>query len=375
MSGACGFPLRQGQDSANRLPLRFRLTPARILSKPKPMSTGTLTIDLDALVSNWRALDAMTGCETAAVVKADGYGLGAARVARALAKAGARTFFVAVAEEGAVLREALGPSPVINVFSGHMAGDMNLVPMINSLDQMIRHVEALPRAPFGVQLDTGMNRLGMEPAEWQAVREVALAQNPTLIMSHLACADEPDHEMNARQLAGFHDMTDGIDIPRSLAGTGGVLLGPEYHFDLTRPGIGVYGADPFAEAAPVVTLDIPVIQCRDLEAGETVGYGNSFTADKPARIATIGAGYADGIHRVMGPKTVLYADDIPCPVAGRISMDLIGVDISGLSQDPKTLRLLGTEQGVDRLAENAGTIGYEILTSLGARYDRRYIGG
>jgi alanine racemase len=345
------------------------------------MSTGKLTIDLDALVNNWRALDAMTGCETAAVVKADGYGLGAARVARALARAGARTFFVAVAEEGAALREALGPDPVINVFSGHMAGDadmigdMNLVPMINSLDQMIRHVEALPGAPFGLQLDTGMNRLGMESPEWQAVREVALAQNPTLIMSHLACADEPDHPMNTQQLAAFLDMTEGLDVPRSLANTGAILLGPDYHFDLTRPGIGVYGGDPFATAAPVVTLDIPVIQCRELAEGETVGYGNGFTADRPTRIATISAGYADGIHRAMGPKTVLYADDVPCPVAGRISMDLIGVDITGLSHDPKTLRLLGAEQGVDLLAENAGTIGYEILTSTGARYDRRYIGG
>jgi alanine racemase len=194
-------------------------------------------------------------------------------------------------------------------------------------------------------------------------------------MSHLACADEPDHPMNERQLATFLDMTEGLDVPRSLANTGAILLGPDYHFDLTRPGIGVYGGDPFDTAAPVVTLDIPVIQCRELAEGETVGYGNSFTADRPTRIATISAGYADGIHRVMGPKTVLYADDVPCPIAGRISMDLIGVDITGLSHDPKTLRLLGAEQGVDLLAENAGTIGYEILTSTGARYDRRYIGG
>ncbi|WP_300550873.1 alanine racemase [Roseovarius sp.] len=345
------------------------------------MSTAILTIDLDAIVANWRALDAMSEGETAAVVKADAYGLGMARVARALARAGARSFFVAVAEEGAALREALGPGPVIYVFSGHMSGDadmigdMNLVPMINSLDQLVRHVEALPGHPFGVQLDSGMNRLGMEPAEWGAIRQIALAQKPRLIMSHLACADEPDHAMNPQQLAAFREMTADIDVPRSLANTGAVLLDEAYHFDLTRPGIGVYGGRPYADARPVVTLDIPVIQCRDLAAGETVGYGNSFTASRDTRIATISSGYADGIIRAMGPKTMLWAEDTPCPVAGRISMDLIGVDITDLGYDPKTLELLGRHQCIDTLADNAGTIGYEILTSLGARYMRRYLGG
>ncbi|WP_135505337.1 alanine racemase [Roseovarius aestuariivivens] len=345
------------------------------------MSTGKLTIDLDALVANWRALDARTSCETAAVVKADGYGLGMARMARALAKAGARQFFVAVAEEGAALRDALGPGPAIHVFSGHMAGDadmigdLGLIPMINSLDQLIRHVEALPGHGFGIQLDSGMNRLGMEPAEWAAVREVALGQSPALIMSHLACADTPDHPMNAAQLAAFREMTVETGVPLSLSATGGILLGEEYHFDLTRPGIGLYGGLPFKDAQPVVTLDIPVIQTRLLEPGETVGYGNTFTAKRETRIATVSAGYGDGIHRIMGPKTVLYAENTPCPVAGRISMDLIGVDVTELGFEPKSLRLLGAEQGVDDLACNAGTIGYEILTALGPRYDRRYIGG
>lgn len=344
------------------------------------MGTATLTIDLGALCANWRALDAMTDCETAAVVKADAYGLGAARVARALARAGARTFFVAVAEEGAALRDALGPGPQINVFSGHMPGDADmigdtrLVPMINSVEQMIRHVEALPGAPFGIQLDTGMNRLGMEPAEWGAVRDVTLAQSPTLVMSHLACADEPDHAMNATQLQAFREMTDGIDAPRSLANTGGILLRADYHFDLTRPGIGPYGGLPFEAAQPVVALQAPVIQCRTLQEGETVGYGNTFTATRETRIATISAGYADGLIRAMGPNTQVFAEGQACPIAGRISMDLIGVDITGLGRDPAALDLLGPGQSVDTLADNAGTIGYEILTSLGARYARRYIG-
>ena len=344
------------------------------------MSTATLTIDLDAIAANWRALDAANAGETAAVVKADAYGLGAARVARRLAREGARQFFVAIAEEGAALREIVGPQAAIHVFAGHMPGDADmigdcgLVPMINSVEQMIRHAEALPGHAFGIQLDTGMNRLGMERAEWQAVGEIALSQGPVLLMSHLACADEADHEMNAQQLAAFHDMTDGLDIPRSLANTGGVLMQSDYHFDLARPGIGLYGGAPFTDAQPVVTLDIPVIQCRDLEEGETVGYGNDFIAPRPTRIATVSAGYADGILRAMGPRTSLYAEDTPCPVAGRISMDLIGVDITDLGHDPAHLRLLGPEQGIDQLADNADTIGYEILTSLGGRYTRRYLG-
>lgn len=346
------------------------------------MATATLTIDLGALASNWKALDKRAGGETAAVVKANGYGLGADRVGRALARAGARTFFVAAAEEGATLRQALGPDPVINVFSGHMSGDtdmisdMGLIPMINSLDQMVRHVEALPGHPFGIQLDTGMNRLGMEPAEWGAVRDLALQQSPSLIMSHLACADEPDHAMNAQQLARFRDMTEGADVPRSLANTGGILLGEAYHFDLTRPGIGLYGGAPFSDATPVVQLSIPVIQCRDLAEGESVGYGNAFTASRPSRIATIAAGYADGLIRAMGPATMLHCDGQTCPVAGRISMDMIGVDITDLDDpNPKALDILGPQQNVDILAEAAGTIGYEILTAMGARYARRYIGG
>ncbi|WP_417523866.1 alanine racemase [Marinovum sp.] len=344
------------------------------------MAQAILTIDLEALRGNWRALAALSEGETAAVVKADGYGLGAAQVARALAQAGARRFFVALAEEGAALRAALGQGPEILVFSGHMLGDtalirdFDLVPLINNIDQMLRHVEALPGAPFGIQLDSGMNRLGMEPAEWAALRDIALAQNPVLVMSHLACADEPDHAMNARQLQSFRDMTDGIEAPRSLAATGGCLLGADYHFDLTRPGIGLYGGLPFADAAPVVSLDIPVIQTRELQRGETVGYGNTFTASRPSRIATIAAGYADGLLRAMGPKASLMAGDTPCPVAGRISMDLIGVDVTALRQVPESLSLLNRHQTVDVLADWAGTIGYEILTSLGARYTRVYHG-
>ncbi|CUK00551.1 Alanine racemase, biosynthetic [Shimia thalassica] len=342
------------------------------------MATGILTIDIDALISNWKALDSMTNCETAAVVKADGYGLGADRLARALAHAGVRKFFVAATEEGASLRQALGPGPEISVFSGHMAGDtdmisdMQLTPMLNSIDQMLRHVEALPGAPFGVQLDTGMNRLGMEAGEWAAVRDLVVSQNPTLIMSHLACADDPEHPMNPTQLRVFKEMTEGVDAPRSLAATGGILLGDDYHFDLTRPGIGLYGGMPYIEALPVAGLSVPVIQIRDVEEGETVGYSNTWMADRPSRVATIAAGYADGIIRGMGEKAWVHSGDTACKIIGRISMDMIGVDVTDLSEEPSHLDLIGPHQSVDTVAAAADTIGYEILTSLGARYTRRY---
>lgn len=344
------------------------------------MSAATLTIDLSALVANWKTLDAATQVETAAVVKADGYGLGAETVARALARAGARHFFVAVAEEGAAVRAALGPEPRVSVFSGHMEGDTTLLrthdltPMLNSIDQMLRHVEALPGHAFGVQLDSGMNRLGMEPAEWTALRDIALQQAPTLIMSHLACADEPDHPMNAQQLKSFRDMTEGVSAPRSLAATGGLLLGSDYHFDLTRPGIGLYGGMPFEDAQAVVKLEAPVIQVRDVQPGETVGYGNSWTAQRQSTVATISAGYADGLIRAMGPDALVYRGTQPCKVVGRVSMDLITVDITDLGEQPETLTLLNDQQTVDDLADAAGTIGYEILTSLGSRYKRVVLG-
>ncbi|WP_226780687.1 alanine racemase [Oceaniglobus trochenteri] len=347
------------------------------------MATGTLHIDLDALVANWRALDALSGpgVETGAVVKADGYGLGAGKVARALQRAGAKRFFVAVAEEGAALRQEIGTEPAIHVFSGHMPGDadilhdLSLIPMLNSIEQMTRHFESLPGHAFGVQLDTGMNRLGLEPTEWGAARAIVMAQKPRLVMSHLACADDPEDRMNAEQLSVFHDMTDDLGVPRSLSATGGILLGPDYHFDVTRPGVGLYGGAPFGEAEPVVRLSLPVIQTRDVAAGETVGYGASWTAEEHTVIATLAAGYADGLIRALGNVAVVFSEDTPCPLAGRVSMDLLTVDITHLTRVPDHLDILCPLQTIDDLADAAGTIGYEILTSLGARYHRRYAGG
>ncbi|MEP3298611.1 MAG: alanine racemase [Pseudoruegeria sp.] len=345
------------------------------------MGTGHLSIDLSALTANWRALNALSdnAVETAAVVKADGYGLSSDRVSKALAEAGARRFFVATAEEGGKVRGALGPGPEINVFGGHMAGDtdmihdLQLTPMLNSIEQITRHAESLPNHPFGVQLDSGMNRLGLEAGEWSAISDIALEMNPTLLMSHLACADEPNHGANAAQLANFRSMTDGIPVRRSLAATGGVLLGKEFHFQVTRPGIGLYGGQPFAGARPVVKLSLPVIQIRDVVAGEVVGYGCAWQAEKDSRIATLSGGYADGLIRAMSSNAVLYDVDTPCPLVGRVSMDLLTVDVTHLPEIPKSLDILGPQQTVDTLADAAGTIGYEILTSLGHRYHRNYM--
>ena len=340
------------------------------------MATATLTIDLDAIAANWRALDRLSGqgVQTGAVVKADAYGLGVTRVARALAQAGARRFFVAASEEGAAVRQALGPGPQVNVLSGHMAGDtemisdLDLTPMLNSLEQITRHLEALPGHPFGVQLDTGMNRLGIEMLEWQAVAPILLEAGPVMLMSHLACADEPDHPMNLQQLEMFHEMTDGTGLPRSFAATGGILLGPKYHFDLTRPGIGLYGGRPFETAQRVVGLSLPVIQ-----TGESVGYSCAWEADTPAVIATLQAGYADGLIRSLSNNAVLWDGPTPCPLVGRVSMDMITADVTHLREMPKVLDILGPHQSVDELADSAGTIAYELLTGLGARYQRRYV--
>ena len=250
----------------------------------------------------------------------------------------------------------------------------NLIPLINSIEQLSRHSKLLREQKFGVQLDTGMNRLGLEPMEWEASKELTLSLNPVLIMSHLACADEPNHKMNINQLNNFLTLTNKINIKKSLAATGGILLGPEYHFDLTRPGIGIYGCSPMQDCLPVLKIDIPVIQIRNIESGETVGYGNTWTSPSKKRIATISAGYADGIFRTIGKKTRLYFEEIGCPIIGRISMDLIGVDITSLNVEPDRLALINSRQTIDKIADDAGTIGYEFLTSLGQRYKRNYTG-
>ncbi|WP_340108560.1 alanine racemase [Pikeienuella sp. HZG-20] len=354
------------------------------------MASARLTIDLGAIAANWRALDAMSACETGAVVKADGYGLGAARVAPALAAAGAKTFFVALAEEGAALRAALGARPRIFVFSGLMPGDeplirdARLIPLLNAPAQLARarDMAAAGGAPLevGFQVDSGMNRLGFEAPELSdalAAPDALKGLDVALVMSHLACADEPAEGLNGAQNAAFLALASHPALaaaPKSLAATGGVLLGPAYHHDLTRPGIGLYGGLPFRGARPVVMLEAPIIQVRDVAPGEIVGYGATYKAETARRVATLALGYADGFLRCLGAGFAAHLGRTPLRSVGRVSMDLVTLDVTGCAdaKEGALVTLLGPDQTIDDLADAAGTIGYEILTSLGSRFERRY---
>ncbi|MEM8572392.1 MAG: alanine racemase [Pseudomonadota bacterium] len=349
------------------------------------MARARLTIDLDAIVENWRALDARSApeVETGAVLKADSYGLGIDKVAPILAQAGAQSFFVALAEEGAELRTILGQDAEIYVLSGLMPGDapliedFRLVPCLNSREQVEEFASKLKGLPCAVQIDSGMNRLGVEPQDFIDLSALLIDLKPQLLLSHLACADLPSHPLNDEQMRVFGAASAAMTgIRRSLAATGGILLGPDYHYDLVRPGIGLFGGLPFLDAGPVVELVLPVIQVRDVIPGETVGYGARWTASKAARIATVSAGYADGLLRATGNGMVnLFAGSVACPLVGRLSMDLITVDVTKLQDVPSHLAILNAHQGIDDLARAATTIGYEFLTGLGGRYERTYCGG
>ncbi len=339
-----------------------------------------LTIDLGAIVRNWQALDALSrpDCETAAVVKANGYGCGAGKVGQALARAGTQTFFVAVPDEGAELRAAIGSEPAIYILGGYgrdqqaVYAAQDLRPVLNSADQARAWFSDCPGAPSAVQIDTGMNRLGMEADEFAGLG--ALPTSVDLIMSHMGNADAPEHPINAQQLAAFRTMTEGAIARKSLSATAGLLLGEDYHFAMTRMGIGLYGGWPFLDAEPVVQIEAPVIQTRTVEIGETVGYGATWVADRRSTVATISAGYADGLIRYLSHGATAFLNGHPVPFAGRVSMDLITLDVSDRPCEPGDMvELIGPNQTIDDVARAAGTIGHEILTSLGTRYGRRYL--
>ncbi|WP_339948422.1 alanine racemase [uncultured Albimonas sp.] len=358
-------------------------------------SRPVLSVDLDAIGANWRALQARSGkAEAAAVIKADAYGLGVAPVARALRAAGARTFFVAHASEGAELRAVLGPEAPIHVFNGFMPGDLeafrgaDLIPVLASPFHVQAFREALPSLGLasppraGLHIESGINRLGFTPAEIDALRaDPPRELEISLVMSHLACADEPENSGNARQRGAFTGRAQLLHAlaPRarlSLGATGGTLLGPDYHFDLTRPGVGLYGGEPFMEAQTVVHLHAPLLQVREIAAGESVGYGGTWTARRPSRIGVLGLGYADGFFR-LSKGLNLYLDGRPAPLVGRVSMDMITLDLTDMPEPAPgaMVEVLGPNQSVDALAKGIGTTGYEVLTSLGPRYARRYVGG
>lgn len=357
---------------------------------------AVLTIDLDAVTANYRLLrDRFTGAHCAAVVKADAYGLGAAQVGPALAAAGCRHFFVAHVDEGIALRPHLPAGTEILVLHGPPAGTEGdfvahgLTPVLNSLEQIAGwRAEAMRTGrplPAVVQVDTGMARLGLSTAELDT-----LAADPTLldgiplraVMSHLACAEDQGNPANAAQLARFRDARRRLPpAPGSFANSSGIFLGAEFHFDLARPGAALYGVAPVAGAAnpmrPVVRLQGRVIQLREVPAGTPVGYGGAFTTERPTRIATVSVGYADGFVRSLGNRGAAHLGDTALPIFGRVSMDTITLDATAVPEGRigpgAAVDLIGPRQTVDDVAGHAGTIGYEILTSLGRRYSRRYL--
>jgi alanine racemase len=338
-----------------------------------------LSVDLNALSHNFHALEALTRVPVHPVVKADGYGLGAARVATRLMAEGARTFFVARLAEGEALRAALGAEPAIYVLDGCVGEGApallaaSLRPVINHPDQLAAWLGS-GGGPCGIQIDTGMNRLGFRP---EAAPEAF--DGLELVMSHMACADEPTQPMNRRQRDAFADISARYPAAlRSFANSGGCFLGPDFAFDAVRPGICLYGGGPEgrpdARLKSVATLTAEVLQVREVPAGESVGYSRGFVAETPRRIATCGAGYADGVLRSASGAGQVWAGGALRPILGRVSMDVIAVDVTGADVAiGDCVELFGPNRLLDDAASAAGTISYELLTSVTPRVHRRYL--
>lgn len=358
-------------------------------SFPDDRVSPRLVIDLDAVARNYQSLARRArNAETAAVVKAQAYGLGAAQVARRLLREGCRSFFVATPEEGADLRRAFGGGEVeIWVFNGYRA-DTRALFMEHRLGAILNGDADLdaalqePPGPVALHVDTGMNRLGLSPEHAAALTSDQLESlDLRLVMSHLACSEDKAAAMNAAQLERFEAVADHFPgVRRSLCSTGGVLLGPDYHFDLVRPGIGLYGATATPGAdhglAPVVRLEAPVLQLRRLEPGDTVGYGATYVADRPRLVATVAAGYADGLPRALSGAGYARFNGVKAPILGRVSMDLTVLDVTDCESEIRAgapAAFLGAD--LDAMAQIAGTLPYEILTGLGRRAARVYEGG
>ena len=384
-----------------------------IVSDPKSMTaaspapaaleyaTGVLTIDLDAIKANWRRLEKHgVPAECGAAVKADAYGCGIDPVVRALADAGCKTFFVATLNEARAARAA-APEAALYLLNGLLqnSGDalaaINCRPVIGDLNELAEWDVFCRTSGWkggaAIHVDTGMNRLGLSPVDAQSLAPRIATGNHgiELVMSHLACAEKLNHPLNARQLASFREVASLFSgITASLANSSGVFLGASFQFDLMRPGAALYGVNPTPEAdnpmLPVVDLKARIVQIRNVERGDSVGYSATWTARRPTRIAVVAAGYADGYLRAAGSSDGTRGAEVivagqRCPVAGRISMDLLAVDITDLPQGAARrghlVTLIGDGITVDELAHHFGTIAYEVLTSLGGRYQRVYKGG
>jgi alanine racemase len=350
---------------------------------------GTLTIDLAALAANYDIFrkKAGKGCEVAGVIKADGYGLGMKPVAKALSQAGCKDFFVVTLEEAISLREFLA-TPRITVLGGLYRGaeglyqEHNLIPAIGSLEELKRAAGHEVMLHF----DTGMNRLGFGADETQILlNDKNLLGRVTVsgAMTHFACADEKNHTMNESQYEKFKAVAAHFpEARKSLSNSSGAFRDKKYHFDLLRPGMALYGLNPTPEVKnpmkPVVKLEVRVLQTRAVSKNETAGYNATYAFDKDSTVATVALGYADGFLRSLSGKGYLFWQGHPLPIRGRVSMDLTIVDLGSLPENkrPKPgdmLEVLGEHQSADDLATLAGTIGYEILTSLKSRYERVYV--
>ncbi len=367
---------------------------------PAAQAGGILTVDLGAIEANWRALGRLTmPAECAAVIKADGYGCGIEQVAAALAKAGCKTFFVADLAEAKRVR-AVAAEPAIYVLNGLLPdtaaayADLRARPVIGSMVELAEWdafcAASQWRGGAALHVDTGMNRLGISINDAAALAPRIRSENHgiTLLMSHLVCAEEPDHPLNARQIGAFREVRMFYrGIPASLANSSGIFLGSTAHCDVVRPGVALYGVNPtpgqINPMRPVIELQAHIAQVRTVPRGETVGYDAAWTAKRATQIAVVAVGYADGYLRAASAS-----DESPggnaivagkrCPLAGRVSMDLLAIDVTDLADNAARrgdlVTLIGGEMTVDAVANAAGTIGYEVLTCLGRRYHRVYRG-
>src|SRR5271155_4843827 len=377
------------------------LSPEANLAAALATASGVLTVDLDAIVANWHKLEkTAVPAECASVIKADAYGCGVDPVARALAAAGCKTFFVATLDEARTVRAAL-PSAAIYVLDGFFqnCGDacakIDAKPVIGDLNELAEWDVFCRRSGWAggaaIHIDTGMNRLGLTLTAAQGIvpRINAGDHGITLVMSHLACAESLNHPLNGKQLAAFREIASLYSgVPAALSNSSGIFLGAQFQFDMVRPGAALYGVNPTPEAdnpmQPVVDLKARIVQIRNVERGEGVGYGGTWTARRPTRLAVVSAGYADGYFRAASSNDGTRGAEVVvagkrCPVAGRISMDLMAVDVTDLPNNAvrrgHMVTLIGEGITVDELAHHFGSIGYEVLTSIGPRYARVYKGG
>lgn len=364
---------------------------------PSYRAGARLTVDLGAIASNYRYLQTLAAdASCAAVVKADAYGLGIERVAPVLESAGARDFFVAHVDEGIRLRSVVSEKARITVLHGarpDATGDCvryGLRPVLNSLEQIAAWRDEAGRAAAPLeavlQVDSGMSRFGLSGGDLEVLREdqgLVEGLDVSLVMSHLACADMPDHPANRSQKARMLEMSAQLpSAPLSLSASSGIFLGPEYHLDVVRPGAALYGLAPNRSGpnplSPVVRLQAHVLQIREILPGEGVGYGLTYRPVQPRRIATVAVGYADGFSRHGAGHGCAWFEEICLPILGRVSMDSLIVDVSDVPEGKllpdMMVDLIGPRRSVDDVAEAAGTIGYEVLTSLGHRFHREYVG-